>query len=33
LAPGYLKAFYQIADAHRVGFAMAMTRDRIGASG
>src|ERR1035437_5803086 len=33
LAPGRLKAFHQIADAHRVAFAMAVTGNRIRASG
>jgi hypothetical protein len=32
LAPSRLKAFDQIADAQRVGFAMTVTGDRIGAS-
>src|SRR6266566_289360 len=32
LPPGCLKAFDQVADAQRVGFAMAVTGDRIGAS-
>src|SRR5713101_5569275 len=33
LAVACLKAFDQVADAQRVGFAMAVTGDRIGASG
>src|ERR1019366_10265268 len=33
LAPACLKAFDQVADAQRVGFAMAVTGDQIGASG
>src|SRR5208282_908465 len=32
LAPGCLQAFDQIPDAQRVGFAMTVTGDRIGAS-
>jgi hypothetical protein len=33
LLVGCLKAFDQIADAHGIGFAMAVTRNWIGASG
>ena len=33
LVPGCLKAFDQVANAQRVGFAMAVTGDRIRASG